>query len=263
MRPPERPGLALVVLTAGRELGRILALDDGVQVIGRAATADLVLDVETISRRHARLTVDGARATVEDLGSSGGTWVNGERVDAGVGCALVSGDRLALGSTVLKVVAHGPPEPDLGCTRTDRDELTGTLHRKAILDALGAAIARDEPVAAVVCDIAQLGRINAAHGHAVGDEVLVGVATRLRGVLPPGAMLGRVSGGSLLAVLPGVDGDAEVEAERLRIAVAQAPVATREGPRPVGVRVGVVVCPRGAALDPKALAQAAAMKARR
>jgi DNA-binding NtrC family response regulator len=50
-------------------------------VLGRGAQADILLDDETISRRHLRLTlVDGERIAVEDLGSTNGLRVDGERV---------------------------------------------------------------------------------------------------------------------------------------------------------------------------------------
>jgi ABC transport system ATP-binding/permease protein len=64
--------------------------------IGRDPDNDVVIDAPMVSRRHARLVVDGDGARIEDLGSSNGTYVNGVRVR---GAAVVRpGDRVGLGS---------------------------------------------------------------------------------------------------------------------------------------------------------------------
>jgi pSer/pThr/pTyr-binding forkhead associated (FHA) protein len=49
--------------------------------IGHSDTADIVVDDPYLSRRHALLSVDGGEVTVDDLNSTGGTFVNEERVD--------------------------------------------------------------------------------------------------------------------------------------------------------------------------------------
>ena len=57
---------------------RVLALRDGENLIGRDPASHVWLDESGVSRRHARLTLEGDRASIEDLGSKNGTWVNGE-----------------------------------------------------------------------------------------------------------------------------------------------------------------------------------------
>jgi Inner membrane component of T3SS, cytoplasmic domain/Domain of unknown function (DUF4389) len=75
---------------------------EGAAVIGRdPASAALVLQDPEASRRHASLIPEGQSLNVEDLGSTNGTFVNGERL---VGArVLVPGDRLRVGTTVLEV----------------------------------------------------------------------------------------------------------------------------------------------------------------
>lgn len=60
---------------------RRFPLADGEQTIGRDADAGVCLESPRVSRRHARLVVRGARATIEDLGSKNGTFISGERID--------------------------------------------------------------------------------------------------------------------------------------------------------------------------------------
>src|SRR5918911_660719 len=79
------------------------ALDvEGAAVIGRdPASAALVVEDREVSRRHASLIPEGQSLNVEDLGSTNGTFVNGERL---VGSrVLVPGDRLRIGTTVLEL----------------------------------------------------------------------------------------------------------------------------------------------------------------
>lgn len=82
---------------AGKEI-----VFDGPVVIGRAGDADVVLEDGEVSRHHARLTPTGdGGATVEDLGSANGTFVNENEL---IGPAhLGPGDDLLLGVTVLRL----------------------------------------------------------------------------------------------------------------------------------------------------------------
>ena len=78
---------------------RDYALRPGAQTIGRDLDADVRIDALSISRPHARLTWRGAEASIEDLGSKNGTWVNGARVDGPA--RLEDGDEVRLGTITL------------------------------------------------------------------------------------------------------------------------------------------------------------------
>jgi len=71
-------------------------LQNGDHVVGRDPSVEVWLDSGSVSRRHARISVHEAEASVEDLGSKNGTQVNGERIAARVGVS--SGDELRFGS---------------------------------------------------------------------------------------------------------------------------------------------------------------------
>ena len=76
-------------------------------VVGRGGGSDVVLADPTVSRRHACVSPEGATAVVEDLGSSNGTFVNGERVEDPSRAA--EGDEIRIGDSVLEV-RIGPTE---------------------------------------------------------------------------------------------------------------------------------------------------------
>jgi hypothetical protein len=79
-----------------------IALTLGVSLIGRDAGACRITIFDTlISRRHARIQVDGDQATVEDLGSRNGTRLNGVLISGPH--ALRDGDRIGIGSYELSV----------------------------------------------------------------------------------------------------------------------------------------------------------------
>lgn len=75
-------------------------LPEGDTVIGRAEDVDVVLNSPLVSRTHARFERAGLRLTLRDLGSSNGTFVNGERITEHV---LRPGDNVRVGSVALTV----------------------------------------------------------------------------------------------------------------------------------------------------------------
>src|SRR5919106_4209265 len=72
------------------------ALADGDHVIGRDPDLELFLDSASVSRHHARLSIAGDRATIEDLGSKNGTFVGDRRVTSTT--ILGDGDVITVGS---------------------------------------------------------------------------------------------------------------------------------------------------------------------
>ncbi|MDQ1288172.1 MAG: hypothetical protein QG622_1737 [Actinomycetota bacterium] len=81
--------------------GRIHRLASSITVIGRSTEADVVLDDAGVSRRHAEVHLIDGRARVIDLGSTNGTYVDGERVHAG---NLTEGSTITVGRT--RIVYH-------------------------------------------------------------------------------------------------------------------------------------------------------------
>ena len=86
---------------------RTIPLSDGEHVAGREPGVTVWLDSAKVSRRHARILVRGATATIEDLGSKNGTFVRGARIAGAT--PLQPGDELRIGPFTLTLhVARGP-----------------------------------------------------------------------------------------------------------------------------------------------------------
>jgi hypothetical protein len=77
--------------------GLSAALQSGTQVLGRSRTCDISFpDDSNVSRRHCAVTVDGSGVTIEDLGSSNGTYVDGRRLRLGERVHVGDGVRFRL-----------------------------------------------------------------------------------------------------------------------------------------------------------------------
>ena len=74
------------------------------QVIGRQSDCDIAIPSEEISRRHAQVKPTPVGLMVEDLGSSNGTYINGQRVQQGL---LKPGEELRLDNIRFLLVAPG------------------------------------------------------------------------------------------------------------------------------------------------------------
>src|SRR3954470_20860372 len=91
----------ILEIVEGSEAGRQLPLDSVVDIGGEPSLA-LHLDADTqVSRRHARISVQGGQVVAEDLGSTNGTYVNEQPISSPR--PLRPGDKVRVGLTVLEL----------------------------------------------------------------------------------------------------------------------------------------------------------------
>ncbi|HEX4438593.1 MAG TPA: FHA domain-containing protein [Thermoanaerobaculia bacterium] len=107
---PSRSGLVYRVVWGRREI----TLEDGGNLIGRDREAIVWIDDESVSRRHARISVDPDGASIEDLGSKNGTYVDGRKIRGVVPLAARDSVRIGPATLLLRVVRH------TGSTRSKR-----------------------------------------------------------------------------------------------------------------------------------------------
>jgi len=126
---------------SGKFQGSEYALaDSGEMLVGRSGDVQIVLSEDMVSRRHARIAFEGQKITIEDLGSTNGTFVNGEKIKR---AELKEGDRVLIGSSIFKVVyadtTVGAPRrrnDDGGMSRTQARTMTGALEEIPLPDVL-------------------------------------------------------------------------------------------------------------------------------
>ena len=91
-------------------------------VVGRSSDLDMVLVEEMVSRKHARIAYENDAVVIEDLGSTNGTFVNGEKIKR---AQLKEGDRVLIGTSILKVTvmdgsSHEQGRPNLEVVAAQR-----------------------------------------------------------------------------------------------------------------------------------------------
>jgi len=90
-----------LVVTSGPMRGSTLPLGSAGVVIGRSSSANLVLDDEFASSRHAQITSHGGHWYLEDLGSTNGSFVGREAINTPV--LLRAGSSFRIGQTTMEV----------------------------------------------------------------------------------------------------------------------------------------------------------------
>lgn len=95
-------------------LGREIPLRDGEHLIGRGEECSIRCESVRVSRRHARLQIEGDRVSIEDLGSRNGTWLRGKKLEGPAEIApgdvvVIGGDEItfALAGQQVTTVADG------------------------------------------------------------------------------------------------------------------------------------------------------------
>ncbi len=232
----------------GPRIGARIFLAEGETVIGRSSSCQVVLDVESVSRRHCSLLVVGHEVHLLDLGSTNGTWINGRRIQPQEPVALEVGDRIELGEIVYKLLRQGDVEAAyleelqrLAIT----DGLTGAYNRRYLLEQLDKEIARarrhHRPLSLLLFDVDHFKKINDGYGHLAGDRILEEVSARVRAhFLRQGDLFAR-SGGEEFAVVLAETGleAARGAAERLCAIIRGEPFVAEGNAIPVTISVGV------------------------
>jgi diguanylate cyclase (GGDEF)-like protein len=131
----------------------------------------------------------------------------------------------------------------------DHDQLTGTLSRRAIEQALRGAIRTagpNSPVTLAYMDLDRFKTVNDLFGHTAGDEVLRQLCARMNKALGSEHLLGRIGGDEFLILLRGMDlAEATAKCRDLSAVVDGDPFRVQELAFRIGISFGVVEVPPG------------------
>lgn len=102
-----------------------VALLPGENIIGREGDGIIQVKSSTVSRRHARLTLEAAGGIVEDLGSKNGTYVNDRRIEGPT--PIADGDRIRVGSLLFTFrVSQSSTTTETLSSRSGTGRVTGS-----------------------------------------------------------------------------------------------------------------------------------------
>lgn len=264
---------ATLTIISGINAGQVFALDGTDHVIGRGTEADLWLEDNGVSRRHARVSCrsDG-RYFVEDLGSTNGTFLGSQRIDI---CEVRPNDRIQLGPhVILRFAITDDAEEELQrrlYESSTRDGLTRLYNRKYFTERLTAEVAYSRrhkvKLAVLLLDLDDFKQINDTHGHLAGDMVLRLVSAQMQRLLRVEDLVARF-GGEEFVVLARSTGKTEAVrlAERIRESIAELEIPLADRTLKVTLSMGVAalpdVAPEGGPNELIALADARLYKAK-
>lgn len=242
--------LVVIYAPSSNQLGKRFSLVDGTVLIGRGSENDVVLYGDSVSRRHARIESDANECRIVDLGSTNGTYVNDQPVQAR---SLCRGDQIKLGDTILKFLGGEDLESQFHETiyrMTIIDGLTEIHNKRYFVEQLerelSRAIRHRRPLSLVMCDIDHFKSINDEFGHVAGDYVLKEVARIAKSRLRPDDVIARYGGEEIALVLPETDLEGgRLIAEQLRKMIGTATFTFDDEDIAVTVSCGV------AELDPR------------
>lgn len=241
--PSRRRGSLLCVSDV--KLGMVVPIEDEV-VFGRSDESTVVLDDESLSRRHARFFQAHGTFIVQDLGSTNGTLVNGTPIrDAHT---LADGDQIRLGvRTVFRFSLQDEREYEASrrvYEATVRDPLTGTFNRHFLDERLGAELAfsrrHGTALSLLILDADHFKNINDTLGHPAGDEVLRRLARALLAQVRTEDVVARYGGEEFVVLLRSTPIEIAVNvAERIRASIEQLAIEHKGQRIPVTVSIGL------------------------
>jgi len=188
-------------------LGRRFVLDSSPIRVGRGAENHIVLEGDSVSRRHAHFEQRSGAWWCVDDGSTNGSYVNDEQImrEARMG----NGDRIKIGPTIFKFLSGQDVEAQYHeeiYRMTIIDGLTQVHVKRYLLEALDKELMRarrhQRELSFLMIDIDHFKKINDVHGHLAGDHVLKEVARLMQQRIRRDEVLARYGGEEFAIILP-------------------------------------------------------------
>lgn len=242
---------AALICISGRSIGQMFVLSREETTLGRAPECDVYLDDEGVSRHHAKVIRQDDAVILMDLGSTNGTWHEGERVQV---LTLEDGMKVQVGtSTILQFRYQDEKEQQfhsLMQTFKTHDPMTEAFNKRAFLVEIekeaGFARRHALPLALVMFDLDHFKRVNDSYGHQAGDIVLRTVAQLVMDTKRKEDVFARYGGEEFALLLRNTALDqAFIAGERIRRLIENMEVIHNGRRIPTTVSVGVATLDDG------------------
>ena len=204
---PSNDCLVVIYTAEPGLLGKRFVLDKSPTRLGRGADSQIVLEGDSVSRRHAHLERRAGAWYVVDDGSTNGTYVNEEQIAREQ--LLVNGDRIKVGPSILKFLSGADAEAKYHeeiYRMTIVDGLTQIHNKRALFEALEKELMRarryERDLSLLMFDIDFFKRINDQYGHLAGDHVLRELARIVQERIRREEVFARYGGEEFVILLP-------------------------------------------------------------
>jgi two-component system, cell cycle response regulator len=244
---PSNDCLVVIYTAEPGLLGKRFVLDKSPTRVGRGADSQIVLEGDSVSRRHAHLERRAGAWYVVDDGSTNGTYVNEEQIAREQ--LLVNGDRIKIGPSILKFLSGADAEAKYHeeiYRMTIVDGLTQIHNKRALFEALEKELMRarryERDLSLLMFDIDFFKRINDQYGHLAGDHVLRELARIVSERIRREEVFARYGGEEFVILLPETPlPGAAALAESLRARVANHSFVFQGERIPVTVSIGTAL----------------------
>jgi two-component system cell cycle response regulator len=244
---PSNDCLVVIYTAEPGLLGKRFVLDKSPTRVGRGAESQIVLEGDSVSRRHAHLERRAGAWYVVDDGSTNGTYVNEEQIAREQ--LLNNGDRIKIGPSILKFLSGADAEAKYHeeiYRMTIVDGLTQIHNKRALFEALEKELMRarryERDLSLLMFDIDFFKRINDQYGHLAGDHVLRELARVVQERIRREEVFARYGGEEFVILLPETPlPGAAALAENLRARVANHAFVFQGERIPVTVSIGTAL----------------------
>ena len=220
-----RSEFSYLVMIYGEHLGRRFTIKDEPLMIGRSSDCKIQLGDESVSRNHCKITPNEDSIVISDLGSTNGTFVNGEPIKER---SLNDGDQIMAGRGMLKYISgdnieHAYHEEIYRLMTTDH--LTGAHNKKFFENELKREFHRffrhKRPLSLAMMDIDHFKKFNDEYGHLAGDRILAQLGRIISDSIRMEDIFCRYGGEEFVVLMPELDLDGAAEfSERVRKVIA-------------------------------------------
>jgi diguanylate cyclase (GGDEF)-like protein len=253
-RAEQTPPVMRIIMGPPGYVNKQWALTSSSYVIGRSPECDVFVDDRSVSRTHAKLMVVGHEVTIQDLGSSNSTAINGTVLIPMTPKKLLNNDQAKCGNVIFRFLERGALEAAADmqlAEKAERDGLTGIYNKGSLLERGPESVKRaevlSEPLSILVFDIDFFKKINDGFGHPGGDYVLKHMCRVISSkLIRSNDYFARYGGEEFVLILPSAPTKNATEiAERVR-ATVEGTVFTFEGRQiPVNISVGTATLKPG------------------
>ena len=235
----------VVIYTAEPGLpGKRFVLDRSPLRVGRGADNHIVLEGDSVSRRHAHFERRTSAWYAVDDGSTNGTYLNEEQIAREA--LLTNGDRIKVGPSILKFLSGADAEAKYHeeiYRMTIVDGLTQIHNKRYLFEALEKELIRarryERDLSVLMFDIDFFKRINDQYGHLAGDHVLRELARIVQDRIRRDEVFARYGGEEFVIVLPETSISGAVAlAENLRTRVGSHAFSFQGEQIPVTISIG-------------------------